>query len=264
MVSGTPVDAATLTGGASSDLIFGTNRTDKISGKDGGDFLFGKKNPKVGPDVVGGGSGSDQLFGGPNRDEIKGGADNDYIQDLDGTGRDKLNGGLGDDIIVTLDDAGDDVICGDGNDTVFVDPVDDVESDCEVVATADGSYFGYLVKFGSPLSETQPGTAVPDWILTGGGGGTVNADAGNDRVSAAGGIDVVNGGLGVDYLVDDDGEPGDTLNGDEENDILVSADGVADTLDCGAGTGDIAIADPTDDLSNCESLFVGSRKVISG
>ena len=85
-------------------------------------------------------------------------------------------------------------------------------------------------------------------------------DAGNDRLTGGPGDDKLFGGAGIDRLV---GGPGnDVLNGGKGkdlyfggsgNDTINSRDGVAETVDCGAGK-DTVKADKKDRLKHCEKV----------
>jgi peptidoglycan/xylan/chitin deacetylase (PgdA/CDA1 family) len=104
---------------------------------------------------------------------------------------------------------------------------------------------------GSALTKT--GTAGADKLI-----GTVRSDvllgvAGNDTVSGKGGADELSGGPGSDKLT---GGPGaDTLLGGPGTDELRAKDGAADTVNCGAGAGDVAIVDEIDEVSSsCEQV----------
>lgn len=91
---------------------------------------------------------------------------------------------------------------------------------------------------------------------------TLNGTAGADTLSGLGGADTLNGKGGADKLI---GGPGgdklsggpaaDKLNGDAGNDRLLARDGTADTVNCGGGSGDVAVVDSADKVSaNCERV----------
>jgi Ca2+-binding RTX toxin-like protein len=84
-----------------------------------------------GSDVLRGSGEVDTLDGGPGDDRVEGGA-----------GADRLFGGEGNDLIVASDGEADAVDCGDGIDTAYVDAIDVVDANCEVVGPpppSDGS-----------------------------------------------------------------------------------------------------------------------------
>jgi Ca2+-binding RTX toxin-like protein len=92
----------TVIGSADSELIFGNEGQDSISGGAGNDTLFGSKDN----DQLDGGTGNDSIRGDLGDDIVRGGDDNDTL--LGGKGNDQLFG-----------DAGDDFLSGDqGNDTL--------------------------------------------------------------------------------------------------------------------------------------------------
>ncbi|MFT3787468.1 MAG: hypothetical protein QM770_15085 [Tepidisphaeraceae bacterium] len=66
---------ATLSGGAGSDTIIGSNLDDRIDGGDGGDVLDGGR----GNDYITGGAGNDLLIGGHHNDSLFGEAGDDVI-----------------------------------------------------------------------------------------------------------------------------------------------------------------------------------------
>ncbi len=100
------------------------------------------------------------------------------------------------------------------------------------------------VKAGGPGSDTLAGTPRADSLLGRGG---------NDSLSGRGGGDRLSGGPGADELT---GGPGaDRLHGDGGNDRLLARDGAADTVNCGAGSGDVALVDHVDRVvANCERV----------
>jgi Ca2+-binding RTX toxin-like protein len=92
----------TVIGSADSELIFGNEGQDSISGGAGNDTLFGSKD-------------NDQLDGGTGNDSIRGDLGDDIVRG--GDGNDTLLGGKGNDQL--FGDAGDDFLSGDqGNDTL--------------------------------------------------------------------------------------------------------------------------------------------------
>lgn len=72
----------------------------------------------------------------------------------------------------------------------------------------------------------------------------LNGGNGNDRVVGHGGPDDITGAGGADALI--------ALAG---SDVVRSADGIADTVNCGPGQ-DKATADNKDDLTGCEDVVI--------
>ena len=98
------------------ELVYGTNKSDRLIGNAGDNFLNGGD----GRDVLIGGRGNDNLYGGPtpdtpqNDDELWGGPGNDRLEGVDGddllvggSGRDWLLGGRGNDRFGARDGARD-------------------------------------------------------------------------------------------------------------------------------------------------------------
>jgi Ca2+-binding RTX toxin-like protein len=142
-------------GGAGKDEIFddgyrGTDangqNNDRLA-RGGNDVL----QDEYGNDVLLGGSGNDRVSGGRDDDVEVGGSGNDTVGSSAAgpgegvrydSGSDRLDGGEGNDVLSGLDAARDDpdaiperdqISCGPGHDTVVVDQVDTVASDCEEV-----------------------------------------------------------------------------------------------------------------------------------
>jgi Ca2+-binding RTX toxin-like protein len=91
--SGSPVQGATITGSANSDILTGTVGADVISGLGGFDQIDGRN----GNDVIDGGADSDNIQGGFGDDIVDGGDGDDFISDNGGS--DTLRGGAGNDSI---------------------------------------------------------------------------------------------------------------------------------------------------------------------
>ena len=126
----------TVAGGPGVDNVNGNRDDDDVKGDDGDDSVRGQNgNDKVdggpGDDRVTGGSGDDRLKGGDGDDTVKGSGGNDVI-DL-GPGEDFVHAGGGADEIDAADGEKDKVICGTGKDVAHVDPIDDVDKDCNTV-----------------------------------------------------------------------------------------------------------------------------------
>jgi hypothetical protein len=79
-------------------------------------------------------------------------------------------------------------------------------------------------------------------VLGGNGNDVLTGSAGPDALYGAGGSDTIDGMAGAD-----------TLDGGAGADALVSRDGTADAVACGADV-DTAVADPQDTLDACESV----------
>ena len=87
-----------------TNIITGTNGSDKLVGTDGADQIEGGN----GKDKLVGNGGNDTLLGGNGNDKLVGGAGNDCLDG--GNGKDILLGGSGNDIFILARDRGKDTI----------------------------------------------------------------------------------------------------------------------------------------------------------
>ena len=95
-------------------------------------------------------------------------------------------------------------------------------------------------------------------ILTGDqGNDTADGGTGNDELRGEDGNDTLRGGDGNDKIYG--GTGADTIDGGAGDDSLDTADGVADKVQCGAGT-DAVVADTADELDGCETV---DRRVVA-
>lgn len=252
--AGAAPDVVGFPGDFDEDL-FGTSARELLDGLGGDDHLFGKQNPRrKKPEVQLGGAGADMIFPGPGRDKADGGEDADQIFDNDGAGGNTLLGGDGDDALVSLDGAKDKLDCGPGNDSAIADPKDKVKN-CEVVVY--GSTRAYLsgalrdVLVGTAANDPpHAGTAAHEVIIGLNGADDLHGAGGTDVVIGGLGADTVSGDIDQDVLIDDDGTPGDTINGGDGDDYIFAIDNAADNIDCGGGF-DRVYVDVADILTNC-------------
>jgi beta-lactamase regulating signal transducer with metallopeptidase domain len=126
---------------------------------------------------------------------------------------------------------------------------------------------------GTPGSDTYAGSRGRDKVIGRGGADDLAGRAKRDLIRGGRGSDIIRGGGGADQLF---GGPGDdTISGGRGRDVIFAGngnddihagpgndvikswqDGMADKVDCGAGTGDRAIVDSLDTLVNCEIVVV--------
>jgi hypothetical protein len=136
-----------LVGGVGNDRLLGNTHRDRLDGRSGRDRLRGGSgNDRLiggkGRDYLGGGSNNDRLIGGSGRDSIRaeagrdrisGGTGNDTIDA--GVGRSRIKAGPGNDNVRAVNLKRNRINCGSGRDAVWVNKVDIVARDCEVVHT---------------------------------------------------------------------------------------------------------------------------------
>jgi hypothetical protein len=102
-------------------------------------------------------------------------------------------------------------------------------------------------------AATKRGTAGPDTLNGTAAGDTLSGLGAADTLNGRGGPDKLTGGPGGDKLTG--GPAADKLFGDAGNDRLLARDGSADTVNCGSGSGDVAVVDASDKVAgNCERV----------
>ena len=114
----------------STNIIYGSDRSEQIQGTDRDDIILGLK----GDDVIDGLAGDDWISGGPGNDQVLGGEGNDFLNGdegdddlMGGADDDSLDGGEGNDML--LGEAGEDVLTGgEGNDFLYGGEGDDLIS----------------------------------------------------------------------------------------------------------------------------------------
>jgi Ca2+-binding RTX toxin-like protein len=235
-------DDDVITGSEGRDVVT-ADGLDRVTGGLGDDWVDGAG-------TASGGEGDDVLRN--VSDDVQGGAGDDRIVN---PGSASIDGGTGRDLVL-LDFTGspvqDDVtlfvsntslgpVPGSGLSSTSIEEYDITTSTGVLNDTIDSTaYSGVLVV------STLAGA---DTVRGGPGSDTVDAGAGNDVVNPGGGADLVRGGDG--------------------DDTIWVRDGIADSVDCGAGT-DAVTADRADVLTGCEnvslpppetSAIVGGRKV---
>jgi Ca2+-binding RTX toxin-like protein len=141
--AGSLVAAKAIRGTKSGEVLNGTKHRDLIFGRGGDDLIKGKKSRDrlkggAGNDTLLGGKGKDRLRGGRGADVLSGGKGNDRI--AGGPGFNQLNmvdgveqGSPGNDVLNARNGKPDEIDCGTGDDTVFVDRVEDGVYGCEKV-----------------------------------------------------------------------------------------------------------------------------------
>ncbi len=223
-------------GGAGNDTIYGSAQADWLYGQAGDDSLYGA-------------DGNDKLYGGTDNDAYYGEGGNDvFYQDANADGADDFFGGDGNDL-VSYAKRGNavDVSIGNGlEDDGEAGELDFVDVDVEKANGGNGDD----VLVGSSANNTLKGNAGADQLYGGGGNDTLQGEEGTDLLVGDAGNDKLFGGAGADSL--DGGAGRDQFFGEGGNDDFINADGVAETVDCGAGANDDAEVDPLDTLVGCE------------
>lgn len=124
------------------------------------------------------------------------------------------------------------------------------------VVTGDGSD---NVLFGTNAADTIDGQAGNDILFGRGGADLVKGgpDGIVERVFGGTGVDTLQGEAGFDRIYSQDGRS-ETLSGGDDRDVIYAADSDADSIDCGAGANDAVIADPADQVVNCEEVVTAT------
>jgi Ca2+-binding RTX toxin-like protein len=242
----------TLDGGEGDDGISGGAGDDKLSGAGGSDTIDGNG----GTDVESGGDGADTVAGGAGIDTVDGDGGNDSLRGADAAGvgadaADTIHGGPGADTL--SGEGGDDVLDGGGDGDLMSggdgkDVVDYRTQQAPVDIKIDDQ-----PNDGAPGEHDNVATDVED-VHGGDFQTTVVGNAANNDLT---------GGAGEDYA---DGSAGsDVITGGNGADTLRSRDGVPDSVECGPGAYDFAIADPADSVKpSCEITDLGNSKPLSG
>lgn len=213
----------TIQGGSGDDRVDGKAGQDLVQGSLGNDFMTGD----TGDDAMTGSDGADTITPGIGQDTVDAGAGNDLV--LLGTfqrdERDEVNGGIGFDR------------------SSYVNRLTSlriIEANLETLAGEKDAGENDVLR----SIESYGGGSTAD-IITGvlsSNASTYLGDAGNDQIFGSSGDNTLIGGTGADEL---DGNAGnDILDGKSGEGGTAVADPV---IDCGAGTGDRAILDLTDD-----------------
>jgi Ca2+-binding RTX toxin-like protein len=235
----------TLIGGTGNDTMQGESGDDALKGGDGADSAFGSG----GSDRVEGEAGNDSVSGGPGGDTVDGGEGDDKVNGSDvaaigGDGDDRLFGGPG----------SDDLRGGRGNDELDgglgADTMDG-EGETDTVTYKDRTHEVFVSLDGldnDGEANEHDNVVNVERIVGGRLGDTLSGDAGNNTIAGERGQDLILGKLGIDRL-----------QGGAAGDVVMARDGVADVVECGAGS-DLAIADRQDKVSKCNTVDVPRRR----
>jgi Ca2+-binding RTX toxin-like protein len=207
-------------------------------------------------DILNGGAGNDLINGGA---AVSGGAGDDTVVEFNGTG--PVSGGEGDDRFVQFLASGG-IDGGPGTDSLEID-FDRVQVAIGTPITLTFSPTGMQITSGvvsgffpaSGLEELDV-TLLKDSVQTVDAGtfpGSVilRGVSGVDNLTGGAFDDRILGGTGNDTLTGNGG--GDQLGGGDGDDVVNARDGVADRIDCGAGT-DTVVADAVDVVTGCETV----------
>ncbi|MGL4396438.1 MAG: beta strand repeat-containing protein, partial [Hyphomicrobium sp.] len=216
---------------------------------------------------VEGSAGNDQLSGSDFSDDLRGNDGADFVQGGDGddrltggAGTDTTSGGAGDDVIVISGlDAQFDTISG-GSNTALGDAIEVQGAESvtlEQFTAADlgierwlGNGFGILGTSNNNVFDLSGLSSVSNFGAVDGGSGndTLIAVASGMDLRGGRGNDTLTGGDGADTLAGGAGT--DIINGGAGNDTIIVAklDALTDTMQGGAGTGDVlSVTGPASD-----------------
>jgi Ca2+-binding RTX toxin-like protein len=198
----------------------------------------------AGNDTLRGAGGPDRLNGGPGNDQMLGGAGDDVM--VGGPGRDNFRGQAGNDtasyyysvlrVVVDID--------GSADDGSFREQ-DNVQTDTENIIGGLGNdhLVGHTASSTANVISGGPGS---DIIHGGNGHDLLLGGLGNDTMFGGNHNDTIRGGAGADQL--HGGRGSDRIFGELGNDTLFAKDGVGDVLDGGAGVNSIVEDDGLDIL----------------
>jgi VCBS repeat-containing protein len=195
-----------VSGGAGNDTISAADGARDFRGEGGDDTLNGGELDdylygQTGNDTLNGNLGADQLEGNENDDTLNGGGGNDTL--YGGGGNDTANG-------------------GDGADTAYGEDHDDTLN-------------------GDAGDDTLVGGSGADHLIGGAGNDRIyGREINSDRRASDDGLNILEGGVGDDYLQSGE-RTTTTLNGGDGNDYIRSH-GI-DTIDGGAGDDTVELSD---------------------
>ncbi len=255
--------AAKFHGGTTNDVIAGTSGKDRMTTGGGSDTVFGRQGrDKI--TVQSSAANVVLVFPGSGRDHVVGGRGKNFIYDDDGTRGDVLIGGPSADVIFSADGARDTIKCGKGDDLAVVDAQDKV-SKCENVIRSSlaGLAGSSDFAFGTSGNDTLALSGA-HYAMGGPGNDQINGTNASETLLGGGGVDTLNGSGGDDTLIDDDGTPGDTLSPGTGGDLVYSADGAVDSIDCGGTNFETLLVDQFDNVTNCPAAFVVSAPAGGG
>lgn len=237
------ITGVTVTGGAGTDTILGSQF---------GDALFGDS----GKDSIDGGAGQDLLEGGADDDTLSGSNGDDTVRG--GTGNDSLLGGSGEDAI--SGDEGNDSISGEGG-YDLLDGSEGIDlliesTNSDVVITSKNLAF----VAGGPLHEHLFIEFEGILILGGGTSALIDASAASLPVTlhGGGGNDTLIGGALADVLSGQGGN--DVLMGGGGNDVLSGGGGndtVKETIDQDLTLTNTSLVARNGEVTQTTDLFTG-------
>jgi Ca2+-binding RTX toxin-like protein len=209
MIEYSSIEAFHITGGDGPDTMFGElvySTNDRFFGRGGNDHIVGQG----GDDYIDGGEGNDFLGGGTGSDTIFGGTGNDTITfDLGpgfdyGYGDDFADGGEGDDFISNVYVVNSEQTNATPGNRIRLDGghgFDTVSADAGLITGP------VLIEDGKPIHIDLPnGGYITNFervrdIITGNSDDEILLDGRYDnRLSTRGGNDIVNPGLGIDFI----------------------------------------------------------------
>lgn len=214
--------ADNLQGRGGNDKLYGESDNDQLSGGDGDDIISGGDSA----DILDGDAGNDRLIGDAGFDILRGGAGDDRL--IGGAGSDSLDGGAGFDwasyetagAAVTVDLMTPGSNTGDAQDDSFtsIEGVIGTKLNDQLLGRDFASPFGDDRIRGGAGNDTIDGRDGNDWLYGDAGDDGIRGGAGRDRIEGGDGRDTLEGMAGVDIIFG--GAGNDILKGGTENDTI--------------------------------------------
>jgi hypothetical protein len=206
------------------------------------------------PAAFGATDGPDVLNGTINADTICGLGGDDIINGIQG-GDTLYGGACGSNAKLTAAQAGSDgndsISGAEGNDSIFGGSGNDTLSGGTGLDKLFGGSGDDSIS-GGEQNDSLDGGAGNDALTGGEDNDKLAGGDGNDRLNGGGGRDSLSGGAGKDKLTG--GESRNKYKAGAGNDSVSAANGIRESVDCGAGSKDKATVDANDKVKGCERV----------